>query len=112
MTGVLELVAMAAWLCECTKNRALHTLKGCICWCGSDISIRPLFKLPLPLDAGLTPAPGPRVPVATAANAREVALPVLRAAPNSVRVSLCFCLNICTNCRVRSPSGPTLGQYS
>lgn len=50
--------------------------------------------------------------MATAANAREVALPVLRAARNSVRVSLCFCLNICTNCRVRSPSGPTLGQYS
>ena len=42
--NVLELVAMAAWLCECIKNRTLYTLKGCICWCGSDISIKLLFN--------------------------------------------------------------------
>lgn len=42
--SVLELVAMAAQLCERAENSGWYSLKGCIWWCGSDISVKLSFK--------------------------------------------------------------------
>lgn len=108
--NVLELVAMAARLCECAGNAALYSLKGCTWWCGSDFSIKLFKKHPcLSLLAGLqlldlwSPA--------TVAGPQGVPLPVLLAVLDSV-VSLRFCPNTCRSCHVQSARGPSWGQSS
>ena len=90
---------------------AQYSLKGCIWWCGSDISIKLLFKkypcLSLLVWVQLLDLWSP----ATAAGSQEVTLPVLPAALDSV-VSLCFCPDTCRSCHMRSTRGPRSGQNS
>ena len=108
--SVLELPAMAARLCERAENAALYSLKVCIGWCGSDISIKLFKKYPcrsLLAQLQLLDLWSP----ATAAGSQEVTLPVLPAVLDSV-ISLCFCPNTCRSCHVQSARGPSCGQNS